>query len=56
MHDFSCGLVVNNLKDRKRLPNQINRNRLNPILIRHEWSYSTMQNLRCPNSAVNELI
>ena len=35
-HDFSCGLVVNNLKDIKPFSNQINRNHFNPILTRRE--------------------
>ena len=35
---------------------QMNRNRFDPTLARGDWSCSTMENLRCVNSAVNEII
>ena len=41
-HDFSCGSLVNNLKDKELFSDQINRNRFNPIFTRHDWNCSTM--------------
>ena len=40
--DFSCGSVVNNLKDRKLLFDQMNRNRFDPISGRPDWNCPTM--------------
>ena len=40
--DFSCGLVVNNLKDRKLFFNQMNRNRFDPISARYDGNCSIM--------------
>ena len=55
---FTCESVVNNLRE-KLFPAQMNRNRFDLILARNYWNCSTMENLRCLNSAVsavNELI
>ena len=41
-HDFSRGSVVNNLKDRKRFCDQMNKNRFDPIPTRCNWNCSTM--------------
>ena len=41
-HDFSCGSVVNNLKDRKVFFNQMNRNPFDAISARRYWNCSTM--------------
>ena len=49
---FSCESVVKNLKE-KKLPAQVNRNGFNLILARRYWNCSTMENLRCLNSAVS---
>ena len=38
-----------NMKDRKCFSDQMNRNRFHPILAWHDWSCSTMENLRCLN-------
>ena len=43
-HDFSCGSVVNNLKDRKPFFDQMNRNHFDPISSRRDWNCSTMLN------------
>ena len=48
-HGFSCGSVVNNLKDRKLFSDQTNSNHFDPILTRREWNCSTVQNLTCLN-------
>ena len=48
---FFCESVVNNLKE-KKLPAQVNRKRFDLILARRYWNCSTMENLRCLNSAV----
>ena len=53
---FSCGSVVNNLEERQLFSDQMNRNRFDLILARRYWNFSTIQNLRRLNSAVNELI
>ena len=45
-YDFSFGLVVNNLKERQRFSDQMNRNRFDLILARHYWNCSTIDNLR----------
>ena len=39
-HDFSYGSIVNNLKDRKRFSDQMNRNRFDPIQVRRDWNCS----------------
>ena len=39
-YDFSCGLVVKNLKERKLFPDQINRNHFDPVLKRRESEMS----------------
>ena len=41
-HDFFCGSVVNNLKDRKLFFDQLNRNRFDPISARRDWNCSTL--------------
>ena len=56
---FTCELVLNNLREKKNFPAQMNRNCFDLILARSYWNCSTMENLRCLNSAVsavNELI
>ena len=56
---FTCESVVNNLREKKFFPAQMNRNRFDLILARSYWNCSTMENLRYLNSAVsavNELI
>ena len=58
-HDFSFDFFyywVNYLKDRKHFSDQKNSNRFDPILARRDWSCTTMENLSCLNSAVNEII
>ena len=53
---FTCELVINNLRDKKCFLAQMNRNHFDLILA---WSYrncSTMENLRCLNSAVSAVI
>ena len=55
-HDFSCASMVNNLKDRKLFSHQMCRNRFDLILTRRGRNCPTMQNRRCLNSAVNEMI
>ena len=59
-HNFSRDLFLlpskNNAKDSKLFSDQINRNHFDPILNRCDWSCATMENLRCLNSAVNEII
>ena len=52
---FSCESVVNNLKE-KKLPAQVNRDRFDLILASRHWDCSTMENLRCLNSAVSAVI
>ena len=49
----SCGLVVNNLKE-KTLPPQMSRNRFDLILARRYCNCFTKENLKVP--AVNEMI
>ena len=41
------------MKDRKRFSDLMNKNRFDPILARHDWSFSTMENLVI--FAVNEI-
>ena len=41
-HNFSCGLIVNNLKDRKTFFDQMNRNCFDPISAWRHWNCSTM--------------
>ena len=41
-HDFSCGSIVNNLKDRKLFFDQMNRNGFDPISARRDWNCCTM--------------
>ena len=53
---FSCELVVNNLKERKNFPDQMNRNGLDLIFARHDWNCSAMKNIRYHNSTVKEVI
>ena len=48
-YDFSFGLVVNNLRERQRFSDQMNRNRFDFILARRYWNCSTMNNQRCRN-------
>ena len=55
-YDFSCGSVVNSLKERQLFSDQMNRNRFNLILARRYWNCSTIENLRCLNSVVNEIL
>ena len=43
------------MKYRKRFSDQINRNHFDLILAMRDWSYSTMENLRYLNFAVNEI-
>ena len=55
--DFSCGgLVVNNLKEKKLLSNQMNNNHFRLILVRKYLHSFTMENLRCPTSSANKKI
>ena len=44
------------MEDRECFSDQMNRNRLDPILARRDWSCSTMKNLRCLKFGVNKLI
>ena len=44
------------MEDRKCFSDQMNRNCLDPIFTRGDWSLSTMKNLRCLNFGVNKLI
>ena len=56
---FTYESVANNLREKKFFPAQMNRNRFDLIVTRSYWNCSTMENLRCLNSAVsavNELI
>ena len=56
---FTCESIVNNLREKKLFPAQMNRNRFDLIFGRSYWNCSTMENLRCLNSdvsAVNEII
>ena len=46
----------NNSNDRKFFFGQVNRNHFDQIIGRRDWSCSTTKNLRCLNSAVNEII
>ena len=48
-----CESAVNNLREKKFSPAQMNRNRFDLILARSYWSCSTMENLRCFNSVVS---
>ena len=54
--DFSCGSVVNNLKERQLLSDQVNRNCFDLNLARRYCNCPTIENLRCLNSTVNEII
>ena len=54
--DFSFGSVVNFLKDRKLFSDQMNRNRFDLILARPCWNCSTIENIGCVNSVVNQII
>ena len=54
-YDFSCGSVVNNLKE-CQLSDQMNRNCFDLILARRYWNCSNVQNLRYLNSAANQII
>ena len=54
-YDFSFGLVVNNLKERQRFSDEMNRNRFDLILARRYWNCSTIDNLRCLNSLKNDV-
>ena len=56
---FTCKSVLNNLREKKFFPAQMNRNRFHLVLARGYRNRSTMENLTCLNSAVsavNELI
>ena len=55
-YDFSCASVVNNLKKRQLFSDQINRNHFDLVLARHYWDCSTIEDPRCLNSALNEMI
>ena len=55
-YDFSFGSVVNNLKERQRFTDQMNRNRFDLILATRYWNCSTIENRRCLDSIVNEMI
>ena len=55
-YDFSCGLVVNNLKEQHLFSDQMNRNCFDLILARCFWNFSTMRNVRFINTAANEII
>ena len=55
-YDFSCGLVVNNLKERQLFSDQMNRNHFNLNHARHYWNCYTIENLRFLYSTVNEII
>ena len=55
-YDFSCGLVLNNLKERQLFSGQINKNRFDLILAKRYWNCSTIENLRCLNSAIDQII
>ena len=50
---FTWEVVVNNLREKKLSSAQMNRNRFDLILARSYWNCSTMENLRCLNSAVS---
>ena len=52
---FSCESVVNNLEE-KKIPAQLNTNRSDSILTRCYWNCSTMENLRCLNSALSAVM
>ena len=54
-YEFSYGPVVNNLKERQLFSDQMNRDYIDLILARHSWNCSTIENLRCLNSAANEI-
>ena len=49
---FTYESIVNNLREKKLCPAQMNRNRFDLILGRSYWNCSTMDNVRCLNSAV----
>ena len=53
---FSCESVVNNLKEKKLFPAQVNRNCFDLILARRYWNCSTMENLKYLNADVNEIM
>ena len=53
---FLCVSVVNILKGKKLFLAQMNRYRVDLILARRYWNCSTMENLRCLNTAVSEMI
>ena len=55
-HDFFCESVVNNLKEKQVFSDQMNRNLFDLILAGHYWNCSTIENLRCLKSVVNEII
>ena len=59
-HEFSRDSFLlpskSNSKDRKLFSDQMNRNHFDQIIGRRDWSCSTTENLRCLNSAVNEII
>ena len=55
-YDFSSESVVNKLKESQHFSDQMNRNRFDLILVRCYWTCSTVENLRCLNSVVNEMI
>ena len=50
---FAYESIVNNLREKKLCPAQMNRNRFDLILGRSYWNCSTMDNVRCLNSAVS---
>ena len=55
-YNYSCGLAVNNLKERQIFSDQMNRNRFDLILARRYCNCSTIENLRCLNSTADEII
>ena len=55
-YDISYGLGVNNLKEKQLFSDQMNRNRFDLILAWRYWNSFSIDNLRCLNSAVNEII
>ena len=55
-YNFSYEWVVNNLKKKQLFSDQMNRNRFDLSLARRYWNCSTIENLRYPNPAVNEII
>ena len=53
---FACMSVINNLKEKKLFLAQMNRYHFDLSLARRYWNCPTMENLRCLNCAISELI